>query len=60
MPYIELMFVSRGKKNRGVPLYRRRPPCPWAMCLLAPHGSDALEDDTAHERDTHSEAGEGE
>lgn len=30
------------------------------MCLLAPHSCDALEDDTAHERNTHSKAGEGE
>lgn len=60
MPYIELMFVSHGKKNGGVPLYRRHPHACRRCACLAPHGGDTLEDDTAHERDTHTEAGKGE
>ena len=57
MPYIELMFVSRGKK-KGRPLISETP-LARERRLLAPHGGDALEDDTAHERNTHTEADKG-
>ena len=35
-------------------------PLPVGGFLLAPHGGDSLEGDTAHERDAHTEASEGE
>lgn len=56
-PYVELLFASRGKK-KGLPLFWGRP-LPIGECLLA-HGGDSLEDDAAHERDAHAEAGESE
>lgn len=53
------MFARHTRKMGASPLSRRRPHA-RGRCLLAPHSSDALEDDTAHERDAHAKAGEGE
>ena len=54
--YRTVVRIARQEKGTppisGTPLVRGR-------CRLA-HGGDSLEDDAAHERDTHAEAGEGE
>lgn len=54
--YRTVVRIARQEKRdapiSGTPLVRGR-------CRLA-HGGDSLEDDAAHERDTHAEAGEGE
>ena len=56
-PYIELLFGIRDKKM-GHPLVLGMPHTRGRYRLA--HGGDSLEDNAAHERDAHAEAGEGE
>ena len=53
------MFARHARKMGASP-YIGDAPMPVGGCLLAPHSSDALEDDTAHERDAHAKASKGE
>lgn len=58
MPLYRTVVRITGQEKKGRPLFWGRP-FPVGECLLA-HGGDSLEDDAAHERDTHAEAGESE